>query len=114
MKKKNNDTGGFVYSTDPDGYNDLPDNDDTETPPPNQQDLRITIDKKLKGGKKATVIYNFVGKEEDLEALAKRLKSVCAVGGTAKDGEIILQGDHLEKVKAELTKLGYKYKVAGV
>ncbi len=104
---------GIVYSTDPD-YRPLVEDDEPETPPPAKQDLRITLDKKLKAGKKATVVYKFVGKQSDLEELGKALKTACGVGGTVKNGEIILQGDHLEKVKAELTKLGYKFKVAGV
>lgn len=104
---------GIVYSTDPD-FQPLVEDDEPETLPPGKQDLRITLDKKLKGGKKATVVYKFVGKQSDLEQLGKALKSACGVGGTAKNGEIILQGDHLEKVKAELAKMGYKFKVAGV
>jgi translation initiation factor 1 len=103
---------GIVYSTDPDYRPVVPD-DEPETLPPGKQDLRVTLDKKLKGGKKATVIYNFVGKSADLEALGKALKTVCGVGGSVKNGEIILQGEHLEKVKAELTRRGYKFKLAG-
>ena len=85
-----------------------------ETLPPTQQDLRITLNKRLKGGKQATVVYNFVGSDDALTELAKLLKLKCGVGGSAKDGEIILQGNCLEKVQAELRRLGYKFKLAGV
>jgi len=114
MKKKNPDAGGLVYSTASD-YDLTPEPAEQQaTLPPQQQDLRVTLDKKLKGGKKATVVYKFVGTADDLEALGKRLKTVCGVGGSVKDGEIILQGDCLQKVGDELKKLGYKYKFAGI
>ena len=106
--------GGLVYSTEG-GRIEAPEPSDTaNTLPPPQQDLRITLDKRLKGGKQATVIYRFVGAEADLEALGKRLKTVCSVGGTVKDGEIILQGNVLDRVEAELRRLGYRFKRAGV
>ena len=85
----------------------------TDEPQVTKQDLRIELDRKLKGGKKATRIYNFVGSEEELERLAKLLKNKCACGGGVKEGEIILQGDFVSKVKPELEKLGYKYKTVG-
>lgn len=85
----------------------------SDEPQITKQDLRIELDKKLKGGKKATRIYNFFGSEEELERLAKLLKNKCACGGGVKDGEIILQGDFVSKVKPELDKLGYKYKTVG-
>ncbi|MCS7086341.1 MAG: translation initiation factor [Bacteroidia bacterium] len=104
---------GIVYSTDPD-FRPTIEDEEPQTLPPHKQDLRLTLDKKLKAGKKATVVYNFVGKSADLERLGKALKAACGVGGTVKNGEIILQGDHLEKVKNELTKMGYRFKLAGV
>jgi len=85
----------------------------TDEPQVTKQDLRIELDKKLKGGKKATRIYNFVGSDDELERLAKLLKNKCACGGGVKEGEIILQGDFVSKVKPELEKLGYKYKTVG-
>jgi translation initiation factor 1 len=116
MKQKADSAGGLVYSTHPATEHHVPDTTraDISTPEPRKQSLRITLDKKMKGGKKATVIYNFVGTHPDLEALGKHLKTRMSVGGTVKDGEIILQGDCLEKVKTELTALGYGFKVAGV
>lgn len=114
MGKKNKltFTDGIVYSTNPDFV--LEDEQkEEESISPEKQNLRITI-RSLKGNKKVTVVYNFVGPESDREELAKTLKSKCACGGGYKDGEILLQGEFLTKVKAELDKMGYKYKVAGV
>lgn len=108
MSKKNKpDTRGFVYSTDPD-FSFQPENDNTETLPPHQQKLRIRLDTKQRAGKVVTLIEGFSGKEEDLEELGKKLKSFCGTGGSAKDGEIIVQGDHREKVLQWLLKSGYK------
>jgi translation initiation factor 1 len=121
MKKKNNRNEGadlsLAYSTDPvyfEKAKQAEQEPEAITLPPQKQDLRITLDKKLKGGKKATIIYNFVGSQKDLEELGKILKTKCGVGGSVKDGRIILQGDFLEKVKTELIALGYKVKAAGV
>jgi translation initiation factor 1 len=116
MKAKADKGNGLVYSTHgaPETTESETNFDETPTLEPRKQSLRITLDKKMKGGKKATVIYNFVGKPADLEALGKHLKTRMSVGGTVKDGEIILQGDCLDKVKTELTALGYGFKVAGV
>ncbi|MCZ2355651.1 MAG: translation initiation factor [Bacteroidia bacterium] len=113
MKRRNNEFG-LVYSTDPDWQPETPDAESVEPILPAQQDLRITLDKKLKGGKQATVIYRFLGSENELTSLAKHLKTVCGCGGTAKNGEIILQGNCLDKVKIELTRLGYRFKIAGI
>lgn len=113
MSKKNSQAGGIVYSTHPGSVPNKPANN-SKLVAPKDQDLRVTVDKKLKSGKVATVVYSFQGPETALEELGGHLKKLCGVGGTAKNGEIILQGNHLEKVKAELTKLGYRYKVAGV
>ncbi len=78
-----------------------------------EQDLKIWLDKKHRGGKQATVIKGFVGNEEDLKDLAKILKTKCGVGGSAKDAEIIIQGDLRDKVLEILISLGYKAKKAG-
>lgn len=112
-KKKNNkrDFGGMVYSTDPDF--DLDDSGDGgETPPPQQQNLRIHL-MRYKGNKMASVVKGFVGREEDLKDLGKLLKSRCGVGGSVKDGEIIIQGDKRQQMGEVLKGEGYKFKLAG-
>lgn len=106
--------GGIVYSTNKDFTPEDEEQEEVVSIAPQQQNLKVTLDKKLKAGKKATVIYNFVGPDSELETLGKTLKNKCACGGTVKDGEIILQGDFLDKVKKTLDELGYRYKVAGV
>jgi translation initiation factor 1 len=108
MSKKNKpDHKGFVYSTDPD-FRFETNEEVTETLPPAQQKLRIRLDTKQRAGKAVTLIEGFIGKEEDLEELGKKLKSFCGTGGAAKDGEIIVQGDQREKVLQWLIKNGYK------
>ncbi|MDO8927834.1 MAG: translation initiation factor, partial [Bacteroidota bacterium] len=86
---------------------------ESETLPPNRQDLRVQLDKKQRNGKKATLITGFVGTEEDLKALAKILKTKCGVGGSAKDGEILVQGDFCNKVIDILKNENYKVKRSG-
>ena len=108
MGKKNKpDTRGFVYSTDP-NFSFEPEQDNLETLPLAQQKLKIRLDTKHRGGKAVTLVEGFVGKEEDLEELGKKLKSFCGTGGSSKDGEIIVQGDQREKVLQWLVKNGYK------
>lgn len=111
MAARRNDRGGIVYSTDPD-FEFGGEEQDAAAPPPGKQDLRITLTS-LKGNKQVTRVYNFTGPDAALEALGKALKQKCGCGGSVKDGEILLQGDFREKVKAELTRLGYKWKQAG-
>jgi translation initiation factor 1 len=106
------DLGGMVYSTNPNYKPEAPD-EPTESLPPTQQDLRVWLEKNHRGGKTATVIKGFVGSDDDLEALGKTLKTKCGTGGSAKDGEIIIQGDHREKIMTILSQLGYKAKKAG-
>ena len=108
MNKKNKgDKHGFVYSTDP-TFNFQPDEENgANTLPPAQQKLRIRLETKHRGGKAVTLITGFVGTEEDLEDLSKKLKNTCGTGGSAKDNEIIIQGDQRAKVLQWLLKNGY-------
>ena len=110
MKKAKN-REGVVYSTDPDFEYQYDAPEELETLAPNEQNLRVQLDKKARAGKQVTLITGFVGKEDDLTDLAKRLKTLCGVGGSAKDGEIILQGDFRQKIGQFLTQEGYKTKV---
>lgn len=99
--------GGLVYSTDPNFKLEEEPSDNTETLVPAQQKLRIILDKKQRAGKAVTLITGFIGKEEDIEELGKKLKSFCGTGGSVKDGEILVQGDNREKVFQWLQKNGY-------
>ncbi len=104
---------GMVYSTNPDFQYQTDEEPEVETLPPSQQDLRVWLDRKHRAGKVATLVKGFVGREEDLQTLAKQLKSKCGVGGSAKEGEILIQGDHRDRVVELLLKAGYKCKKAG-
>ena len=108
MSKKNKpDSRGFVFSTDPNfKFEEEP--NATETSAPAQQKLKVRLDTKHRAGKAVTLVEGFIGKEEDLEDLGKKLKSFCGTGGSAKDGEIIIQGDQREKVIQWFGKNGYK------
>jgi len=113
MKKKEQHTfRNTVYSTNPGFSYQLPGHE-SATLPPAQQDLRIMISKKGRGGKTVTLIAGFIGTADDLETLGRQLKNRCGVGGSAKDGEIILQGDVREKALAILLQGGYKAKKSG-
>ena len=101
---------GMVYSTNPDYQFEQEESCEQETLPPKEQKLIVRIDKKGRGGKQVTVVEGFVGKEEDMEALGKMLKSKCGVGGSVKDGEILVQGDQREKIVNILLSLDYKAK----
>ncbi|MBN8864736.1 MAG: translation initiation factor [Sphingobacteriales bacterium] len=108
MSKKNKpDNRGFVYSTDP-NFSFEPEQESQETLPPAQQRLRVRLDTKQRAGKAVTLVEGFVGTKEDMEALGKKLKNLCGSGGSAKDGEIIVQGDHRPKVVQWLINNGYK------
>jgi translation initiation factor 1 len=100
------DLGGLVYSTDPNlKIGEEP--EVTETLKPAQQKLRVWLETKHRGGKAASVVAGFVGTDDDFQALGKQLKNHCATGGSAKDGEIIIQGDQREKILLWLLKNGY-------
>jgi translation initiation factor 1 len=109
--KKNRE--GIVYSTASDFEYDFNTEEEPETLPNKMQDLRIQLDKKQRGGKQVTLITGYIGKTSDLEVLGKLLKSKCGVGGNVKDREILIQGDHREKIMKILLDLGYKVKRIG-
>lgn len=105
-KKKKN----VVYSTNPDFNYEFDEREEKELLFPSAQELKVRFEKKHRAGKKVTVITGFVGPDSDLKELAKMLKSKCAVGGSAKDNEILIQGDLKEKVKGVLVSAGYRVK----
>lgn len=103
MSKKN-----IVYSTNPNfEFEDENENEDVETLPKEKQQLKVTIDRKQRKGKSVTLITGFVGKKEDLEEISKELKSKCGVGGSAKNNEILIQGEFKDKIISLLIKSGY-------
>jgi translation initiation factor 1 len=108
MSKKNKaDTQGFVYSTDPNFRFNNENDDSLETAVPAEQRLLIQLDKKQRGGKTVTLVTGFLGTVSDLELLAKNLRNFCGTGGSAKDGEAIVQGDQRDKFLQWLLKNGY-------
>lgn len=109
MKKDNDwkDRLGVMYSTNPDFQYNTGEEKEEETLPKEKQQLRISLDKRNRGGKMVTLITGFRGTVADLETLGKFLKTKCGVGGSAKDSEIIIQGDHRQKVLELLQKEGY-------
>ncbi len=105
--------GRLVYSTNKNIVIEDEEEQEAETLAPAEQKLYVSLDKKQRGGKKVTLIDGFIGTQVDLESLGKQLKNHCGVGGSAKDAEILIQGDHREKVKVWLEKNGYKVKSKG-
>ncbi|MBR6649110.1 MAG: translation initiation factor [Bacteroidaceae bacterium] len=97
----------IVYSTNPDFQYSTNEDEQAETLPKQQQKLRVSIEKNHRGGKTVTVVKNFVGNDEDIKELARLLKTRCGVGGSAKDGEILIQGDFKQKVIELLKSEGY-------
>jgi len=104
---------GVVYSTDP-GYHYSSEGDkEPDTLPSDRQHLNVMRDRKNRKGKTVTLVQGFVGKEEDLKSLGRELKRRCGVGGSAGDGEILIQGDHAERITGLLREMGYKVKRSG-
>ncbi len=104
---------GTVYSTNPNFQFETNKQEENETLPPKQQKLYVSLDKRNRGGKAVTLIEGFVGKEDDLQTLGKKLKTKCGVGGSVKDNEILIQGDFREKIIQLLVADGYQVKRKG-
>lgn len=113
MSKNNKNTGGLVYSTNRGVSLDSSEFGEMTTLPLKQQSLKVWLEKNHRGGKTACIIRDFVGTNDDLAELATKLKQKCGTGGSAKDGEIIIQGDHREKIMGFLSQWGYQAKKAG-
>ena len=107
-KKKNPDPRGFVYSTDPEFKFASDEATNKETPAPEQQKLKVRLDKKQRAGKAVTLVEGYIGTENDLEELGKKIKTFCGTGGSVKDGQVIVQGDQRDKVVQWLLKDGFK------
>lgn len=112
-KQKKQRFEGVVYSTDSNFDYESEEEEIIETLPPRQQKLKVLLDKKARKGKVVTIIDGFVGQDEDLQNLAKTLKQKCGVGGSAKDGEILIQGDFKQKIFELLKTLDYQVKLVG-
>jgi translation initiation factor 1 len=110
MSKEHKERINVVYSTNPDYKYEHDVADEQETLEPAKQKLTVRLDKKQRGGKKVTLVQGFIGVEDDLKNLGKLLKSKCGVGGSVKDGEILVQGDFRDRIVEYLNHEGYKAK----
>ena len=115
MAKKNDwkKREGVVFSTDENFTFQQQQNNEAQTLPPQQQNLRVLLDKNNRAGKQVTIVTGFIGNSHDLDQLGKLLKSKCGVGGSVKDGEVLIQGDVRDKVLQVLQQGGYKAKRVG-
>ncbi len=104
---------GIVYSTSPDFAYTYHQAQEPDTLPPQKQQLRVLLDKSGRAGKTVTLVNGFIGKHTDLETLGKMLKNYCGVGGSVKEGEILLQGDQREKLVKRLSAMGYRVRKSG-
>jgi len=113
---KNNDWKerlGMVYSTNPDFQFDTGQESESGTLPPNRQKLIVSLDKRNRKGKSVTLVTGYIGTNADLEELGRALKTKCGVGGSVKDGEILIQGDFRDKIVQILSTEGYLAKKSG-
>ncbi len=108
MSKKDKNRIHVVYSTNPDFQYESEESQEVETLPNQQQKLYVSIDRKQRGGKEVTLVEGFIGSEDDLKDLGKLLKSKCGVGGTVKEGEILIQGNFRDKILVILQNEGYQ------
>jgi translation initiation factor 1 len=114
--KKNNDwknRDGVVYSTNEDFSYQTQQENVASTLPPQQQQLKVSLDKNARAGKQVTLVIGFIGNTDDLEVLGKKLKTKCGVGGSVKDGQILIQGDVRDRLIDILAQEGYKAKRVG-
>lgn len=113
MSKKNKERLNVVYSTNPNFNYEVESDEEQETLAPQFQKLYVSIDKKQRAGKEVTLIEGFLGSEDDLKDLGKMLKNKCGVGGTVKEGEVLIQGNFRDKIIEILIKEGYQVKRKG-